>query len=174
MAFTSRMTGASLAMSRRCSRSSLACGVADFGIEGLLRAFAVVLVDGVDDFLLGRQRRFDPKPGEGSHGRDGFEVQRIGHGQQKRGVLHSHGHEAALTHEARRQSFQFLRSGRWRIQGDQRHSELLGERGQHIARRDEAHVHQDLAQLVAAFPLQFQRALQIFLLDQAPRDQHFA
>ena len=56
----------------------------------------------------------------------------------------------------------------------QRHVELFGERGQHVALGHETHVHQDLADLVAALLLQLQGALQILGFDQAPRDQHLA
>ena len=74
------------------------------------------------------------------------------------------GNEAALAHEARREAFDLGRGGRRAVERDQRHAELLGERGQHVAHGDEAHVDQDLAQLVAALALQFERALQILRL----------
>src|ERR1043166_3463137 len=57
---------------------------------------------------------------------------------------------------------------------DQRHAELIAERGEHVALREQAHVDHDLAQLVAALQLQFERALQIFRLDLAARHQDFA
>jgi hypothetical protein len=172
MALTSRMTGASLAMSRRCSRSSLACAAPTSASKDCLGALAVVLVDGVDDILFGGQRGFDLQAGEGAHGRDGIEVQRIGHGQREGGILDSQRDEAALAHEARREPFELGRRGRRRIQRDQRQAELFGERRQHVARRDEAHVDQDFAQLVAAFFLQFEGAFEIFGLDQAAGDEH--
>ena len=128
---------------------------ADFGIEGLLGALAVVLVDGVEDVLFGGQRGFDFQAGEGAYGRDGVEIQRIGHGQREGGVLHGQRNEAALAHEACRESFEFGRRRGRGIDGDERQGELFGERREDVPRRDEAHVDQDLAQLVAAFALQF-------------------
>src|SRR5580700_6172147 len=48
----------------------ISLGRAHFGVEGLPGALAIVLVDGVDDFLLGGQRGFDFESGERAHGRD--------------------------------------------------------------------------------------------------------
>ena len=60
MAFTRRMTGASLAMSRRCSRSS-APGllVVDIPASDVRSRLAVIAVDGVEDFLLGGEHGLD-------------------------------------------------------------------------------------------------------------------
>ena len=44
----------------------------------------------------------------------------------------------------------------------------------HVARGDEAQVDQNLAELVAALPLQFERAVQIFTGDQALLNQNLA
>ena len=71
-------------------------------------------------------------------------------------------------------AFDFGRGGRRAVDGHQRHAQLFGERGQHVALGDEAHVDQDLAQLVAALALQFERAVEILRFDQLALDQDFA
>ncbi len=81
---------------------------------------------------------------------------------------------AALAQEAVRQAFDFGRGGRSAIERDQRDTELIGERGEHVALGDEAHIDQDLAELIAALLLQFERALEILRLDLAALDQDLA
>ncbi len=83
--------------------------------------------------------------GEGAHGGDGFEIQRIGHRQGERGFRQRDGKSAALPQEAMREAFDFGRGGRRAVDRDQRHAQLIGERGQHIALGDEAHIDEDLA-----------------------------
>ena len=56
----------------------------------------------------------------------------------------------------------------------QRNLQLLRERRQHVAHGDEAHVDQNLAELVAALALQFERAVEILLGDQLALDQDLA
>ena len=128
---------------------------------------AVIPVDGVEDFLLGGQRGADLQAAEGAHRGDGLEIQRIGHRDGEDVVRQRDGNGAALAQEAMRQAFDFGSGGRSAIDGDQRDVELIAERGQHIALGDGAHVHQDLAQLIAALQLEFQRALEILGLDLA-------
>ena len=82
--------------------------------------------------------------------------------------------KAALAQEAGRKPFQFGRGGRRRVDRDQRHAQLLGKRRQHVALGDEAHVDQDLAELVAALALQFERALEVFRLIELALDEHLA
>ena len=81
---------------------------------------------------------------------------------------------AALAQEAVREAVDFGRGGRRLVHRDQRHAELLGERRQHVALRDQPHVDQDLAELVAALALQFERAFEVFRLDLAALDEHLA
>ena len=54
------------------------------------------------------------------------------------------------------------------------HLQLLRQRGQHVAQRDEAQIDQNLAQLIAALALQFERAVQVLASDQVLLDQDFA
>ena len=135
---------------------------------------AVVAVDGVEDFLLGGERGADLQAGEGAHGGDGLEIQRIGHREREDVVRQGDGNGAALAQEAVREAFDFGSGGRRAIHRHQRDAELIGERGQHVALGDEAHVDQDLAELVAALLLQFERALEILGLDLAALDQDLA
>ncbi len=135
---------------------------------------AVVFLDGVEDFLLGGERGLDLQPGEGPQCRHGFEIQRIGHRHRERGTGHRQRERAALPQEAVRQPVDLRRRGRRLVDRHQRDPELVGKRRQHIALRDQPHVHQDLAQLVAALFLQFQRALQVFGLDLATLPQNLA
>ena len=73
-----------------------------------------------------------------------------------------------------REPFDFRRGGRRPVHRHQRHAQLIGERRQHVALRDEPHIDQNLAELVAALRLQFERALQVFGLDLLPLDQDLA
>ena len=69
--------------------------------EGLAVAFAVVAVDGVEDFLLGGQHGLNLQAGEAADGRDGVEIQRIGHGHGEGGIVQRDREGAALAQEAR-------------------------------------------------------------------------
>ena len=109
----------------------------------------------------------DLETGEGAHRRDGFEIQRIGHGERERRFRQRHGIRAALAQEALREAFDFGRGRRRPVHRDQRQAELVGKRRQHVALGDEAHVDENLAQLVAALVLQFERAFQVFGFDLA-------
>ncbi len=71
-------------------------------------------------------------------------------------------------------SFDFRSRGRSAIHGHQGNVELIAERGEHIAVCHRAHVHQDLAQLIAALQLEFQRALDVLGLDLAALQQNLA
>ena len=62
----------------------------------LLCGFAVVAVDGFEDLALGGERRTDLESGRGLHGGDGFEIIRIGHGENERAVIHRHGKTTKL------------------------------------------------------------------------------
>ena len=170
------MTGASLAMSRRCSRSSLASLVQAVGpIAGAARLRRST-VDGVEDFLLGGERGAGPAGRvKRAHRGDGLEIQRIGH--REREAVDPSSATGMTRHwrrkRARAPSISGATGGGPSTR-DQRHAKLLGERGQHVAQGDEAQVDQDLAELVAALLLQFERALEIFGLDLAALDQDLA
>ncbi len=145
-----------------------------FGFGFLALRLAVVFVDGVEDFGICRKRGLDLKPAHATHCRDGFEIQRVRHGNGQRGIIQSHRNEPALAHEGRRNTVDFGSCGRGRVESHQRDHQLIGKCRQHIPRGNESEVYQDLAELVAAFLLQFQGALQVFHLDQAPLNQEFA
>ena len=133
-----------------------------------------MFVDGVENFLLARQRRLHAQPADAAHRRNGLEIQRVGHGDSHRRIVHCHWKETALPHETRGKVLDFGGHRRRLIERGQRHAELFGERRQDVAHRDEAEVDQNLAQLVAALFLEFKRAIQVTLLDLVPLDQHFA
>ena len=77
------------------------------------------------------------------------------------------GKRAALAQEAVREALDFGRGGRRPSTATSGNAKLLGKRRQHVALGDEPHVDQDLAELVAALPLQLQGALQVLGLDLA-------
>ena len=85
-----------------------------------------------------------------------------------------HREGAALAQEAVRKSFDLRRHGRRAIHCDQRYAGLVAERREHVALRDQAHIDQDFAQLIAALLLQLERALQVFRIDLAALDQNLA
>ena len=104
-----------------------------------------------------------------------LEIQRIGHGQRDRVIVQGHGQAAELAQKAGRQRFDFGRDRGRAIEGQHRNLQLLGQRRQHVARGDEAQIHQDLAQLLAAaLVLNFERAGEIVRSDQFPLDQDLA
>ena len=51
---------------------------------------------------------------------------------------------------------------------------MFGKRGQHVAHGHESHVDQNLAELVAALALEFERALNVLPGQQAALDQNLA
>ena len=51
---------------------------------------------------------------------------------------------------------------------------LVGEGGEQVALRDQAHVDQDLAELVAALVLEFEGAVEVFGVDLAALDENLA
>ena len=65
---------------------------------------AVVPVDRVDDLLFARECRLDFEATEAADRRDGFEIERIGHGNGDRRIIHGNGKKTALAHEARREA----------------------------------------------------------------------
>ncbi len=89
-------------------------------------------------------------------------------------VVQRHGKTAELAQKLRRKSFGLGRNGGRPFDHQQRNLQLFRQRDQHIARRDEAEVDQDLAQFIAALALQFERAIQVFTGDQVLLDQDFA
>ena len=177
MAFTSRMTGASLAMSRRCSRSSVASRDAarvEFGF--VLGALAVVAVDGVEDLLLRREPGRTVRPVQDAHRASGSR-NRSGSAMASVTVwsCRATGKTAELAQESRARAFRFRarrRAGlRWRPAGTCNCSDSAR---QHVAHGDEAEIDQDLAELVAALLLQFERAVEVLLRDQLPLDEDLA
>ena len=102
MAFTRRMTGASLAMSRRCSRSSVASPAVAPSRFRCLLGLAVIAVDGVEDFLLAGEPGSTASPVHAAHRRMRFEVQRIGHRQRERVIVQRHGQAAELAQKLAR------------------------------------------------------------------------
>ncbi len=144
----------------------------DFGF--VLGALAVVAVDGVDDLLLRGDAGQHREAGAGGHRGAGFEIQRIGHGQRDGVIVLGDGKTAKLAQEARRERFKLRRNGGRRFDGEDGDLQLLGERAQNVALGDEAEIDQDLAQLVAALALQFQRAVEVLLRDLTTLDEDLA
>ena len=105
-------------------------------------------------------------------GGQGFEIQRIGHGDGQDRVVEGGGDHFGLAHEARRESVDFGSDGRRAFEYDEGDLELLGKDGKHIAIGDRPHVDQDLAQLVAAFALEFEGAVEVVLLDEVAIEEH--
>ena len=90
-------------------------------------------------------------------------------------VVQGDGKAAELAQKAGRQRFGFGRDGGRAIEREHRNLQLLGQRGEHIAHGDEAQIHQDLAQLLAAaLFLDVERAGEIVRSDQFPLDQDLA
>ena len=141
---------------------------------GALFGFAVIAVDGVEDFLLGGERGAHLQAAEGAHGGDGLEIQRIGHRDGEDVVRERDRDGAALAEETVRQAFDFGRGGRSAIHRDQGDIELIAEGGEHVAVGDGAHVDQDFAELIAPFELEFEGALDILRLDLAAFQQDLA
>ena len=86
--------------------------------------------------------------------------------------LRAAGNDFGLAHEARRDAVDFGGDGRRAFEDNERDFELLGEDGEHIAIGDRAHVDQDFAELVAALALEFEGAVEVFLLDHVAVEQH--
>ena len=141
---------------------------------GALFGFAVIAVDGVEDFLLGGERGAHLQAAERAYGGDGLEIQRIGHRDGEDVVRERDGDGAALAQEAVRQAFDFGRGRRSAIDRDQGDIELIAEGGEHVAVGDGAHVDQNFAELIAALELEFEGALDILRLDFAAFQQDLA
>ena len=89
-------------------------------------------------------------------------------------IVQRHRQAAELAQKLRRKSFGLGRNGGRTFDRKQRHLQLLRQCDQHIARRDEAQIHKNLAQFIAALTLQFERPIQVFTGDQVLLDQDFA
>ena len=140
----------------------------------LALGLAVMLLQGVQDLRFGSQRGANFQSGERAHRRDGLEIQRIGHRQRQRGIGQGQGKDAALAQKALRETLDFGGRGRRLVHRHDGNAELVGKRRQHVALGDQAHIDQDLAELLAALLLQFEGALQIFRLDLVALDQNLA
>ena len=81
-------------------------------------------------------------------------------------IVQRHRKAAELAQKLGRKSFGFGRNGGRAFDHQQWNVQLLGQRDQYIARRDEAEVNQDLAQFIATLALQFERPIQVFTGDQ--------
>ena len=101
--------------------------------------------------------------GAGGHRRARLEIQRIGHRQRDRVIVQRDRQAAELAQKFRGERFGFGRNRGRTVDREQRNLQLLGQRGEHVAHGDEAQIDQDLAELVAALALQFQRAVEILL-----------
>ncbi len=73
-----------------------------------------------------------------------------------------------------RHAFDFGSGRRHAIDGDQGDVKLIAERGENVAVGDGAHVDQDFADLIAAFQLKFQGALDIGGVDFAAFQEDLA
>ncbi len=138
------------------------------------RRVAVIFVDRVQNFLLGREHRAHLQARAVTHCRNGFDIQRIRHRQRHRVIVAAHWQATELPQESRGERLGFSRNGRWTPNGYERNVQLLSQRRQDIPHRDEAHVDQRLAKLVTALFLQLERALQIFIRDELALDKNFA
>ncbi len=147
---------------RRPSSVSFFCGL------------AVVAVDRVEDFLLRREPRLTVSRCRTADRRARLEIQRIGHGQRDRVIVQRHGKAAELAQESGESVSVSGETAGGPSMRQQRNLQLLGQRRQHVAHGDEAQVDQDLAQLLAALLLQFERAVEILRGDQLPLDQDLA
>src|SRR5271170_4080582 len=127
IAFSRRITGASLAMSRRCSRSSDISPAWKSSSASARGRFAVVFVDRIHDLLLRREHGADLKSRAVTHRGDGFYIQRIGHRERDGMVLTAHRQAAELPQESRRERFSFGGDKRRTVDGNERHFQLLRE-----------------------------------------------
>ena len=132
---------------------------------GLLR-LAVVLVDGVEDLLLGRQRGLHLQPGERR-----APPRRV---SKSSGSAMASVRVESCSATGRQRNCRRKRGERPSVSGatgggpsivTSGMRKLFGERRQHVAHGDEAQIDQDLADLVAALLLHFERAVQVFGVD---------
>ena len=79
---------------------------------------------------------------------DGFEVERVRHGEGEGAFGNGNGKDAGLAQEARREAFDFGTGG-WRAELRDGQAELLGEDVEKVALGEVAHVDEDLAELFA-------------------------
>src|SRR6185437_12669915 len=135
---------------------------------------AVIAGDRVEDLLLRREHGIDAEAGAGAHRGDGLEIERVGHRQPYRMIRQADRKAAELAQEFRRECFRFRGNGGRPVDGNQWNAELVAQRRQHIAHGDEAEIYQRLAELVAAFFLQLERAIEILRRNQLARNQRFA
>ena len=90
-------------------------------------------------------------------------------------VVQRDGKAAELAQKSGRERFELGRDGGRAFERQHRNLQLLGQRGQHIAHGDEAQIHHDLAQLLAAaLFLDIERAGEIVRSDEFPLDQDLA
>ncbi len=134
---------------------------------GLAFLFAVVALKRVCDFGFGGDFGADTEPRGGAHGGEGFEVERIGHRQHQRSFVHAQGEDAGLAEEARRELFGFGGDQRGPVEPGDGQFELFGQRLRDVALRGEAEVHENAAELLAALALEFERALEVFGVQEA-------
>ena len=127
----------------------------EIGCGRLAVAFGVIAVDGVENFLLGGELRGDFELRKALHRVDGFEVERVGHRQRQRAFVDGERETPATGEENAATSLRFRerrvapRVGRWQARA-------VRKGGEQIALGQIAHVDEDLAELVAAFALQFE------------------
>ncbi len=144
--------------------------IAGFGFRGL----AVILVDGVEDFALAGDGGNDFETGDGLDGGDGFKVQRIGHGEVDGGAFDGHGKADELAEEADRERLGFGRERGRAVDFDEGDAQLFAERAEHVAHGDEAEIDENFAQLLVAFFLQLEGAVEVVLGDEFARDECLA
>ena len=141
----------------------------------VLGRLAVVAVDGVEDFLL----QGDPGQHRQTSGRldrvASLEIQRIGHGERDRVIVQRDGKAAELTQKSGRERFELGRDRGRAFERQHRNLQLFGQRRQHIAHGDEAQIHHDLAELLAAaLFLNIERAGEIVRSNELPLDEDLA
>jgi len=144
------------------------------GLEARCRGASFTLgevsVDRVDDLLLGCELWSHFEPGERANRIHGLEVERIGHGQRQRAVLDRQWEDQRLPQKPRRHTLGLrARSGRCDLRDGK--AQLLRKGRDEIALRKEAHVDENLADLISALALQFQRSFQILRANEALVDQ---
>lgn len=107
-------------------------------------------------------------------GTEGFEIERIGHGQHQGRVLDADGHGAGLAEEPGRQPLGLGRHRRRPGNGCDGQLQLFGERTQYVSLRNETEVHEDAAKLVATLFLEFQCAVEFVGAQKAARLEDLA
>ncbi len=89
-----------------------------FGLLGIgaeialtLGRFTVIAVNRIKDLLLGREHGVHSQAGAVANGRDGFEIERVGHRQCHGVVFAADGEATELAQEFGRKRFRFRRGG---------------------------------------------------------------